>query len=319
VIGTDQASHIQFLVSAIEALGGTPISTCAFHFAPVLTDVATWIQFAREMEYIGMSAYQSSLALLDSPELFIDMAQIGSVESRHQTLLNIFNGGSTSAQAYDVALTPSQLLAMAGQFVTGCEIFPMNLPMVPQVPHLFAAVPPGASVNWNWGNATTQTVDPTAFFCQWTSGTSPTAIVQPINECLVPNINGAIFAWITNSSVPLTTDIITQNVDSVVAGPAIAFVDSQMELLSEIAKSGSAAVMSSSVITPAEAGAIIQGCVNGNCSTSAVSTVIAAAAAPLNGTAMSFSGSTTPSPIGSGNEGSTIIGISMLPNPVMKA
>ncbi|KZT55326.1 hypothetical protein CALCODRAFT_356040 [Calocera cornea HHB12733] len=255
----DQTSHIQFWSSAIEALGAEPISTCAFHFAPVLTDPATWLQFGREMEYIGMSAYMSAMAMLDDPELLLDAANIMTVEARHQTLYNVFNGGSSVPQDYDVALTPPQLLAMVGQFLTGCEIFPMNLPMVPQITHLFAAAPAGAPLNWTWGNATSQTVDPNAFWCQWTSGASTEAVVQPITACATPAINGYVFAWITNSSTPLSTDILTQNVNSVVAGPAIAFVDSQMEILSELAVHASANITDVSMVTPAQAASILGG------------------------------------------------------------
>jgi len=259
-IAPDQTSHIEFWDSALEALGAEPIGTCAFHFEPVLTDAATWLQFGREMEYIGMSAYMSALTMIDSPELALDIANIMTVEARHQTLFNIINDGSSVSQSYDVALTPSQLLAMVGQFLTGCEIFPMNLPMVPQVAHLFGGMPAGLALNWTWGNATTQTVPADAFWCQWTSGTSTDAVVQPITECASPPINGYVFAWITNSSTPLTTDILTQNLNNVVAGPAIAFVDSQKEILSEIAVTGTADLTNSvSAVSPAQAAAIMNG------------------------------------------------------------
>ncbi|KZP00039.1 hypothetical protein CALVIDRAFT_533702 [Calocera viscosa TUFC12733] len=257
VFAQDQADHIQFWASTIEALGATPISTCAFHFQPVLSDAATWLQFGREMEYIGMSALMSAIAVLDDPELLLSAANFVTVEARHQTIYNIINGGSSVSQAYDVALPPNQLLAMAGQFITGCEIFPMNLPMVPQVAHLFGGMPAGLALNWTWGNATTQTVNQNEFWCQWTSGTSTSAVVQPIAECASPPINGYVFAWITNSSTPLTTDILTQNVGNVVAGPAIAFVDSQMEILSELALHGAANVSDINTVTPAQAASIL--------------------------------------------------------------
>ncbi|EJU06456.1 hypothetical protein DACRYDRAFT_113158 [Dacryopinax primogenitus] len=270
---TDQSNHIQFWGSVLESVGSQPISTCAFHFEPVLTDVATWLQFGREMEYIGMGALMSALTMLDSPEMLLDVTNIVTVEARHQTLFNIFNGAEAVTQSYDAALTPSQLLAMAGQFITGCEIFPMDLPMVPQVTHLFAGMPAGLALNWTWGNATTQTVNADAFWCQWTSGTATDAVVQPITQCVSPAINGYVFAWITNSSTPLTTDITTQNVNNVVAGPAIAFVDSQKDILSELAVTGTADVNDINTISSAQAAALM-GSSNGTMTT-ASGTVVA--------------------------------------------
>ena len=49
-------------------------------------------------------------------------APILTIESRHQTLLNTLNGGSAIPQAFDQALTPQQILALASPLISGCDL-----------------------------------------------------------------------------------------------------------------------------------------------------------------------------------------------------
>lgn len=49
------------------------------------------------------------------------------LESRHQSLLNVFNGGSFAAQAFEIALAPEQVLALAGGFLSGCQASDLGL------------------------------------------------------------------------------------------------------------------------------------------------------------------------------------------------
>lgn len=55
-----------------------------------------------------------------------------SIEARHQTTLNILNGATFVPQAFDMALTPPQVLALAGGFLTGCTADDLGLTSQPQ-------------------------------------------------------------------------------------------------------------------------------------------------------------------------------------------
>lgn len=77
---------------------------------------------ARVVENLGVAAYLGAAHLISDPVLLTDAASIVTVEARHQTVLNILNGGSAIPQAFDIPFSPSEVLAVASPFISGCEI-----------------------------------------------------------------------------------------------------------------------------------------------------------------------------------------------------
>lgn len=79
---------------------------------------------ARVVENVGVTAYLGGATLITDPVLLTAAGSILTVEARHQTILNILSGsGSSIPAAFDFALTPSEVLAIASPFITGgCEI-----------------------------------------------------------------------------------------------------------------------------------------------------------------------------------------------------
>jgi hypothetical protein len=110
--------------AGLASFGQKPISSsCQFSFDSVLTDLPTTLATARVVEQLGVSAYLGAAHLLQDPVLLGTAASILTVEARHQTVLNIMSGAATVIpQAFDVALTPSEVLATAGAFFTGCDL-----------------------------------------------------------------------------------------------------------------------------------------------------------------------------------------------------
>jgi len=60
--------------------------------------------------------------LVTNKSILLAAATILTIESRHQTLLNTLNGGSAIPQAFDQALTPQQILALAAPLISGCDL-----------------------------------------------------------------------------------------------------------------------------------------------------------------------------------------------------
>jgi len=67
----------------------------------------------------------------------------------------------------------------------------------------------------------------------------PIALSQPIENCVVPTTglpDGPVFVFITNDQQPLTPNVVVQNAEQIVAGPAIAFMDQQTDALGALVR-----------------------------------------------------------------------------------
>lgn len=82
----------------------------------------TTVNVARLVEYVGVSAYLGAATLVENPELLVAAASILTVEARHQTVHNLLAGGTSIPYAFDMALSPQQVLAIASPFISGCDL-----------------------------------------------------------------------------------------------------------------------------------------------------------------------------------------------------
>lgn len=75
--------------------------------------------------------------------------------------------------------------------------------------------------------------------CQFLAGGLPTAIPQPLSNCSVPaNMTGPLYVFVTNTSQPLANNIRDAATGTIVAGPAMIFVDNQKDALAMAARPG---------------------------------------------------------------------------------
>jgi len=241
------------LREGIKALGGTPIDTCKFDFSTVLADVKTMAGVARLVENVGVSAYLGAAHLLADPSLLTAAGSILTVEARHQTILNVLNAGTAIPQAFDIAFTPSEVLAIAGGFISGCDL---GIPANPSLTVTnTGTVGIGTQLTFS-SPAINGSTD--GLFCQMLVGGLPFTISLPFSQCTVPDgINGPVALWVTSDPQPLLNDPVDRATDKLVAGPTVAFIDSKPQILGQMARSLSAPPTVTSTISLDQASSII--------------------------------------------------------------
>jgi ferritin-like protein len=80
------------------------------------------VTIARVVENVGVGAYLGAAHLVQDPRVLTAAASIVTIESRHQTILNIFESASPISQSFDLPLLPNEVLAIAGSFIKGCDL-----------------------------------------------------------------------------------------------------------------------------------------------------------------------------------------------------
>lgn len=206
---------------------------------------------ARVVEAVGVGAYLGGSVLVDDKNILVAAASILTIEARHQAFLNTINGASGIPQPFDIALTPPQVLSLAGGFIQGCDVGVLGFtPNPPLAITNTDAVAPGTLLTFD-SPAITDAKD---LSCQMLVGGSANASSFPIKDCIVPTgINGPVAIFITKDPQPLAGNVVIQDAKSIVAGPAIAFIDSKPDALGALARSGAKPVESSDKLTPDQA------------------------------------------------------------------
>jgi hypothetical protein len=223
IIESDESEHVTIIEEIIVSFGETPLSSCQFDFSSVLVDVSTMMSFARVVENVGVGAYLGAAHLVNDPRVLSSAASILTIEARHQTMLNIFEGGSAIPQSFDMPLSPPEVLAIAGSFISGCD--------------LGIKANPSLSVT-NTGSIVVGTLlqfsssafsgSTSGFFCQMLVGGLPFSISLPIDQCIVPpGIDGPVAVWITSDDQPLNANVVDRQSNAIVAGPLMTFIDSE--------------------------------------------------------------------------------------------
>ncbi|KIM83949.1 hypothetical protein PILCRDRAFT_68951 [Piloderma croceum F 1598] len=278
-IESDEATHSMILQSTIKANGGQPITSCNFDFSSVLTDVSTMAATARLVENVGVGAYLGAAHLVSDPVLLTAAASILTVEARHQTVLNILGGATAIPQSFDIGLTPSQVLAIAGAFISGCDLGVSANPSLTITNT--GALQPGTTLNFK-SDAINGTISEDTMFCQMLAGGLAFSISLPFNQCTVPpGINGPVAIFVTSDDQPLAASVVDQATNSIVAGPTMGFIDIESDTLSQLVRTGSGTSSASAsnststtTISPSDASSIIF-----SASTASASATPAAAAA----------------------------------------
>jgi hypothetical protein len=284
-IQSDEQTHSTTLQAAITAAGSTPITSCTFNFETVLTSVSTMAAVARVVENVGVGAYLGAAHLISDPSILTTAGSILTVEARHQTVLNILSGtGTPISNPFDIALQPQEVLAIASPFMNNtCDLGFTPNPTLTVTNN--GTVAPGTMLTFE-SSALNSTED--NLFCQMMVGGNATALALPLAQCIVPQgINGAVAIFITSDDTPLPNDVVNRNSTTLVAGPTMAFIDTDPQLLSQLAVGGSNSTSgdnSTSTISPYAASSIESGATPTGSTPPASTSTSTATPEPFDGT-----------------------------------
>jgi hypothetical protein len=111
-LASDEQAHVEFLRSTITAVGGTPVSLPALNLAAMgaPTNDATFIALARQLETVGVSAYEGGIAyLVSNTQAVTYAASIHDTEAQHEGFLRqlCINLGVASPAVDSMDLPPT--------------------------------------------------------------------------------------------------------------------------------------------------------------------------------------------------------------------
>jgi hypothetical protein len=113
-----EGAHVTALTDAIVAMGGTPVAEAVYDFG-YGTDPVAFLATAAALENTGVSAYDGAGQYIQTPDLLPVAGGIVAVEARHASYLNLITGAEPFPNAFEVALTPADVLAIATPFIVG--------------------------------------------------------------------------------------------------------------------------------------------------------------------------------------------------------
>jgi hypothetical protein len=111
-----EGAHVTALTDAITSMGGTPVTEATYDFG-YGTDPVAFLATAAALENTGVSAYDGAGQYIQTPDLLPVEGGIVAVEARHASYLNLITGADPFPNAFEVALTPAEVLEIATPFI----------------------------------------------------------------------------------------------------------------------------------------------------------------------------------------------------------
>jgi len=207
-------SHVQILTSVITSLNGTAVPVCVYEFG--YTNASEFLAIARALERTGVSAYSGAINKINRPSLVTAGATIATIEARHAAFLNLIEGFDPFPVAFDVPLSPQQVVSLAGRFIKSC---PYNIGVNP-LPPLNLTSQTNTTVQAQCSNGLM--VANQEYFCTWlySDSQSHTPLLAD-HVCSIPEkAVGDVYMFITNSKQTVSID----QDSSVVCGPVVVTV-----------------------------------------------------------------------------------------------
>jgi rubrerythrin len=112
-----EAEHVTTLIKVITDLGGTPVEAAKYDFGDAYDDPTAFMQTAMALENTGVKAYDGAAQFISDADLLTAAGSIVAVEARHASYLNLLNGEVPFPDAFEMPLSPEEVLKIAGPFI----------------------------------------------------------------------------------------------------------------------------------------------------------------------------------------------------------
>ncbi|KAJ3113473.1 hypothetical protein HK100_001970 [Physocladia obscura] len=238
-IGNDEAVHVQTLQAVILAKFGVNLAVpaCTYNFQTALATVQNFVTFAAILERTGVEAYDGGIHLIVENDVKNAAAAIATVEGRHSAFLDLLTIGVPAPGPFDTPLGIRPIITIASGLITKCNY------TLPAVPFPVLTTTGGATVTASVKVNSTITLTSPALlapavniplFCDWAFGLqqtrTPVKIVYDAKNvttstCQVPAaIKQAFFSQAILFVVNANTDVLLDNDQNVIAGPATVYI-----------------------------------------------------------------------------------------------
>jgi len=115
-VGNHEAAHVSAISDTIGQLNGTPVSEGTYDFG--YSTPSEFLGVAKALENTGVTAYAGAAPMIVNNEILGAAAGIHSVEARHAAFLNLLDDTSPFPKAVDEATSISEVLEIAGGFIS---------------------------------------------------------------------------------------------------------------------------------------------------------------------------------------------------------
>jgi rubrerythrin len=115
--GEHEKAHVEVIEQTLTQLGAEPDPAPKASFG--LSDQASFLRVAVELEEIGVGAYLGAAPQLTTPDLINAAGAIAQTESRHAAALRVRAGQDPAPSAFDEPLPPQQVDAAVNRLVGG--------------------------------------------------------------------------------------------------------------------------------------------------------------------------------------------------------
>ena len=113
--GAHEADHVKALSGLITQLGGKPAPAPKTKFG--LTDQASFVKLAVQLEDTGVGAYNGAAPAVKTPDLLGTLGSIVNTEARHSGALRMVAGMDPAPQAFDKPIAAPQVTSAVQPFI----------------------------------------------------------------------------------------------------------------------------------------------------------------------------------------------------------